>query len=120
MASATNSEDWDRDVEVLHELARELYPQPLQVQVRISRRLADLAVAAWQREESDGERHEETSEQATARDEAATLALIGLAIEETGVSSGNDVVFKVDAWLVGNALSAADKAGRLDGPLTSD
>jgi len=40
--------------------------------------------------------------------------------ESQRLGSGNDVVFKVDAWLVGNALSAADKAGRLDGPPTSD
>ena len=58
---------------------------------------------------------DETPEQRAIRHEAATLSLIGLSIENTGIEDGDQVVFKLDAWLLGNALEAADRAGRLDG-----
>ena len=109
-----NYQDWAIDAEQLHELARELYPQTPQVELRISRRLADKAVAAWLREEEPGDLSEETFEQRTVRNESATLALIGQSIESTGIEDGDHVVFKLDAWLLGNALEAADRAGRLE------
>jgi hypothetical protein len=37
--------DWEADAQQLHQLARELYSQTPQVEVRISRQLADKAVA---------------------------------------------------------------------------
>lgn len=110
-----NYEDWAADAEQLHQLARELYPQTPKVEVRIPRRLADKAVAAWQREGDAGDLRDETPEQRAIRHEAATLSLIGLSIENTGIEDGDQVVFKLDAWLLGNALEAADRAGRLDG-----
>ena len=69
---------------------------------------------ARQREEDSGELLHETHEQRTLRDEAATFALIGQSIEDSGVEDGDHVIFKLDAWLLGNALEAADRAGRLD------
>lgn len=46
------------------------------------------------------------------RHEAATLALIGNAIEATGIEDGDEVAFELDAWLLGSALTAADRAGQ--------
>lgn len=110
-----NYEDWATDAEQLHLLARELYPQTPKVEVRISRRLADKAVAAWQRDDGEGDLPDESPDQRAIRHEAATFFLIGLSIEDTGIDDGDQVMFKLDAWLLGNALEAADRAGRLDG-----
>jgi hypothetical protein len=76
--------------------------------------LADRAVAAWQRDEEPVNLLPETDEQRSIRRDAGTLALIGEFIEETGVEDGDDVAFELDAWLLGNALEAADRAGQLD------
>jgi len=113
MGMEKNYEDWAADSEKLHELAQELLPQTPTVELRISRSLADVAVAAWQREEEPGELPPETDEQTAVRGDAATLALIGQSIEESGIEDGDDVIFKLDAWVLGNALEAADRAGRL-------
>jgi hypothetical protein len=107
--------DWEADAQQLHQLARELYSQTPQVEVRISRQLADKAVAAWQRDDGEGDLPDESPDQRAVRHEAATFSLIGLSIENTGIEDGDQVVFKLDAWLLGNALEAADRAGRLDG-----
>jgi hypothetical protein len=109
-----NYQDWASDAERLHELAQVLLPQTPKVEVRVSRVLADEAVAAWQREDVPGKASRETEEQKAVRDEAALLALIGQSIEESGIEDGDDVVFKLDVWILGNALESADKAGRLD------
>ena len=109
-----NHEDWAEDAQVLQEVGRALYPQIPKVEVRIDHRLADQAVAAWQREEDEGDLQGETAEQQCIRDQAASLALIGLAIDETGLEDGDEVVFEVDAWLIGRAPSAAEDAGRLN------
>lgn len=47
------------------------------------------------------------------RHQAASVSLIGLIIDDAGMAEGEEVVFRVDAWLVGDALSAADEAGHL-------
>ncbi len=109
-----NYDDWAADTQQLYELAQELCPQSPLIELRVSRQLADKAVAAWHREDEPGELPHETSHQRSTRDGAATLALIGAAIEETGVEDGDQVVFKLDAWVLGNTLEAADRAGRLD------
>jgi hypothetical protein len=109
-----NYEDWAADAGALHELAQQLLPQSPKVQVRLPRELADRAVAAWQREEDPGNLRQETAEERTLRNDAATLALIGQSVEETGIEDGDDVLFKLDAWILGVALEAADKAGRLE------
>jgi hypothetical protein len=71
-------------------------------------------VAAWQHDEDPGNLAQETVEQESVRGDAATLALIGQSIEETGIDEGDDVLFRLDAWILGVALEAADKAGRLE------
>ena len=109
-----NYEDWAADAGALHELAQQLLPQTPKVQVRLPRELADRAVSAWQRDEDPGNLPQETAEQRSIRDDAGTLALIGQSIEETGVEDGDDVLFRLDVWILGVALEAADKAGGLD------
>ncbi len=109
-----NYEVWAADAGVLHELAQQLPPQTPKIQVRLPRQLADRAVAAWQRDEDPDNLAQETDEQRSIRDDAGTLALIGRSIEETGIEDGDDVLFWLDAWILGVALEAADKAGRLE------
>ncbi len=114
MAMEKNYEDWAQDADALHELAQQLLPQSPKVQVRLPREVADRAVAAWQRYEDPGTLPRETDEQRSIRNDAGTLALIGQSIEETGIEDGDGVLFKLDAWILGVALEAADKAGRLE------
>ena len=114
MGIEKNYEDWAEVAEKLHALAQKLLPQSPKVELRIPRVLADEAVAAWQRDEDPGELSEETDDQRSFRDDAATFALIGLAIEDSGFEDADEVIFKLDAWILGNSLEAADRAGRLD------
>jgi hypothetical protein len=109
-----NHEDWVADAATLHELAQELLPQSPKVQLRLPRALADRAVAVRQRDEEPVNLPQETDEQRSIRNDAGTLGLIGLSIEDTGTEDGNDVVFRLDAWILGVALESADRAGRLD------
>jgi hypothetical protein len=80
--------------------------------VRLPRDLAELALAAWQREET-APPGPETPEQRTVRHQAATLALIGLCIENTGRPEGEEVVCDLDAWYIGGALEAAGRQALL-------
>lgn len=107
-----NYEEWAADAGVLHELAQQLPPQSPKVQVRLTRELADRAVAAWERDEDTAISLRETAEQRSIRDDAGTLALIGQSIEETGIEDGDHVLFTLDAWILGVALEATDRAGR--------
>lgn len=66
--------------------------------LRLPRRLAEAALAAWEREDADENRPaaEATQEQARVRAAAATLALIGscLAAESTVVDGEDFVVWR--------------------------
>lgn len=113
------------DAAVLAQIGAALFPQPTRVRVCLPRALADLAVAAWARDE-DGDHaaapSQESAEQATARHRAGTLALIGLAIETAsgGIPAGDNVLADLDAWHIGSALDAADHAGLLASLTPSD
>jgi Domain of unknown function (DUF4279) len=85
-----------------------LFPQPTSLTMRLPRELADRAVTAWHRDDDSGPAKHETPRERTARHRAGTLALIGLAIEQTGKSDGGDVICELDAWHIGDALGAAD------------
>ncbi|GAA2502973.1 hypothetical protein [Winogradskya humida] len=74
--------------------------------MRLPRRLAELAVAAWDREELGGI-GDESREEYDVRDDAAELALIGPAISERGVWDGEEVVVELDVVQVAAALRAA-------------
>jgi hypothetical protein len=47
------------------------------------------------------------------RDDAATLAVFRQSIEDSKVEYGDHVIFKLGAWILVNALEAADGAGCL-------
>lgn len=107
---------WALDGDVLAQIGRSLMAQQLEVQVLVPRQLADAAVAAWQREDSESGLGEESEKQRATRRRGASLALIGSSLEEKGWVDGDDVVVKLDAWFIGAALDAADEDGLLELP----
>jgi hypothetical protein len=107
-------ETWKADAALLARIGRIIFDQQTELEVRLPRALADQLVAVWERTGSEGELPPESPEQKRIRNDASSAALIGEAILEGGRADGHDVVFKVDAWFVGNALSAADDAGLLN------
>ncbi|MFI4992102.1 MAG: hypothetical protein ACHQCH_00605 [Solirubrobacterales bacterium] len=78
------------------------------MEVRLPRRLAERAVAAWERDDGEGPLDPETYEQAAQRHRAATLSLIGLNIAEHGRWEGDEVVVELDPVFIGNAVDATD------------
>jgi hypothetical protein len=105
---------WEADAALLRILGRQLGAQAPRVRVRLRRDLANQARAAWQRNDPPEGRPGETVEQRIVRDQAASLALIGLAIDESGVESGDHVIFDVDASVLGAAVRAAVIEDRRD------
>jgi hypothetical protein len=108
-------ERYAADAAVLARIGRALFSQPTGLEVRLPQELADLALAAWARDEDDGPLGEESREQSIVRHRAGTLALIGLCIEHSagGAVDGDNVLVDLDAWHIGSALEAADDAGLL-------
>jgi hypothetical protein len=117
-------ERYAADAAVLAQIGQAIFPQPTSVRVRLPRVLADLAVAAWTRDEdgADAAAREETPEQTIARHRAGTLALIGLSIETAGggLAAGDDVLIDLAAWYIGPAFDAAEEAGLLIGLRPAD
>lgn len=91
---------------MLAAIGTQLESQVNRVSVRLPRSLAESAVAAWDREETD-EIGEESREEYELRDDAAELAWIGLAVSERGVWDGEEVVVDLDVVQVAAALRAA-------------
>lgn len=91
---------------MLAAIGAHLDPQISRVSVRLPRSLAESAVDAWDREESGGI-GEESREEYELRDDAAELALIGLAITSRGVREGEEVVVELDIVQIAAALRAA-------------
>ena len=83
-----------------------LDPQISRIRVRLPRSVAESAVAAWDREELGGI-GEESREEYELRDDAAELALIGLAITPRGVWDGEEVVVDLDVAQISAALQTA-------------
>ena len=79
-----------------------------EVEVWLPRALAELALAAWQREHDEGPPAPETFEQRVLRHRAAALSLIGLSIESGGRWSDDGVIVEVHPQFIGEALAAAD------------
>ncbi len=104
------------DAEVLAGIGRALSRQHTRVTVQIPQPLADLAAAAWDREEYEDAPSSETPEQRWYRDRAAELALIGLAIRDRGSSSEHGVVVDIDAVELAGALEASEQlhSGQVD------
>jgi hypothetical protein len=97
---------YQQDRTVLAAIGVHLGPRLGRVGVRLSRSVAESALAAWHREES-GETSEESREEHELRADAAALALIGLAITSRGVWSAEEVVVDLDVLLIAAALRAA-------------
>lgn len=91
---------------MLAAIGTELEGQVGRIGVRLTRSLAESAVAAWNREEA-GEIGEESREEYELRDDAAALALIGLAVSERGKWEGEQVTVDLDVVQVAAALLAA-------------
>jgi hypothetical protein len=97
-----------REARLLGELGAVIGRTPLPtVEVRLPRRLAEQALAAWQRDDSEGPLGAETCEQRIERHRASTLALIGLSIER-GHWDGDEVVVELSPVIIGLAVDAAD------------
>ncbi|RKS08952.1 hypothetical protein DFP74_4678 [Nocardiopsis sp. Huas11] len=97
------------DVRVLAAIGACVDEQSRRVTVRLPRPLAEAAVAAWDRDEPD-QAGEETAEEYAARDGAAELALIGLAVSERGRWEGAEVVVDLDVAAAGAAAQVARDA----------
>lgn len=93
------------DVKVLAAIGECVQAQVGRVAVRLPRAVAEAAVAAWERNEPDG-LGEESREQYVLRDQAAELALIGLAVSERGRWEGESVVVGLDVASAGAAVRA--------------
>lgn len=94
------------DAAVLAAVGRCLEPQVAPISVRIPVALANVAVAAWERDEK-GALGDETVAQYQARDSAGWLALIGLEVSERGVTHGDDVVVDLQISEIAAALNCA-------------
>jgi hypothetical protein len=98
-----------REARLLGELGVALGRAPLPaMEVRIPRHLAEQALAAWQRDDSEGPLERETCEQRVERHRAGTLALIGLSITERGRWMDDELVVELSPVFVGLAVDAAD------------
>jgi hypothetical protein len=79
------------------------------VTVQLPAALARAAIAAWQRDDEDvGDPDPESYEQRVQRHRAGALALIGLAVEESGRAEGDEMVVELFPDVIGSALEAAD------------
>jgi hypothetical protein len=109
-----DEEQYDRyrdDARTLTAIGARLTSQLGRVTVRLPQELAEAAVAAWRRDEQAGQGtgDPESPGRHALRDQAAELALIGLAISERGRREGTDVVVDLDIAAVGAAVRAAEQ-----------
>lgn len=81
------------------------------VTVRLPRAVAEAVVAAWERDDPDGDFDEETHEQYALRTQAGDLALIGLAISDDGRWEGEEVVVDLHVHSAGAAWLQAAELG---------
>ena len=108
MVDTETQAQFRRDGSVLAALGAQVAAMTLpDVEVRMSRALADKAVAAWERDE-EGSLDLEDLEQRIQRHRAASLALIGLSIVNSGKADGDEVLVGLQPGLIGDALNAAD------------
>jgi len=73
----------------LAQIGAALSQQPTEVEVRVPRNLADIAIAAWNRhDEGPLDSTRESVDQRRTRHRAGSLALIGAALDERGRQEG--------------------------------
>jgi len=94
------------DDDALIHIGAALAGQDAKDPVRLPQALARTAQDAWSRDE-DTTGAEELLEERELRHRAATLALIGLAVEERGTNEGNHVLVALDPATVADAVHAA-------------
>jgi hypothetical protein len=108
MVDTETQASYRNDARVLAALGVHLASTKLpDVEVRVPKALADLAVAAWERDE-EGVLDPEDLEQRIQRHRAGSLALIGLSIVNGGRADGDEVIVGLQPGLIGDALGAAD------------
>ena len=112
MSSDDQRQRYAHDALILARIGAHLFPQPTRMTVHLPQELAEAAVCAWRRDEID-HGTVESPPLRQMRGQAGTLALIGLAIEQTSRDADGDVAVELDAWFIGSALDAADEAGLL-------
>jgi hypothetical protein len=105
---------WAVDAGVLARVGQALFAQETQLSVLLPTELADAAAAAWEREEDAEQAVAESVEQANVRRAAGTLALIGLAVTQSGRRTDEGVIVDLDAWWIGHALDVAERADLLE------
>lgn len=116
-----NAKRWRDQAAVLAEIGLAIYEKNISVDVELPPELVALAVEAWEVEESDdGIADFETEPERTERHRAGSLALIGLTVADQDESCEDFVALKLDPWLIGHALDAADDAGLIVGPPKGD
>ena len=93
------------DARLLEEIGAALASQNTRIQLRLPAHLAARARDAWDRDEYD-DPGPESAEDRSNRSRAGDLALIGLAVEKSGVRSGGEIDVELDATLVAAALTA--------------
>lgn len=96
------------DAQVLAEIGRHLTSQLEPATLRLPARLAAKAALAWSRDELDPA-GPESGEQAVVRSFAATLALIGLAVEQQHQAGDDDIVVTLAPEQIAGALFAAER-----------
>jgi glucose-6-phosphate dehydrogenase assembly protein OpcA len=106
MADQEQYARYREDARVLAAIGAHVDAQVGRVTVRLPRAVAQAALAAWERDET-GERGAETHERHALRDQAAELALIGLAISQRGRWEGEELVIDLDVASAGAASRAS-------------
>jgi hypothetical protein len=96
------------DSRTLAAIGEALAGLPAEAKVQLPRYLAVAALAARERNETDDLAAIETEEQEMLRDHAATLALIGLAMQENADFTRDPVTVRLTPDLVANALRAGN------------
>lgn len=104
---------WSSDSEVLAQIGRRLFEKEPTSTVLIPTDLANAAVAAWERNDTHEQPLRRSPRDEEDRQDAAALALIGLAITERGKAKPGHVSVEVSAWQIGTALDAADRRNLL-------
>jgi hypothetical protein len=98
-------ERYAADADLLREIGAVLALQPTRILVHLPANLAERAEAAWHRDES-GEPGVGSTEERENRSHAADVALIGLAVRQSGIRTADHVAVELGAIEVGAALVA--------------
>ena len=100
------------DSQILAMIGDAFAGMPANASPRLPRDLAQAAVAAWRRDESDQPASPETEDQRMVRDHAATLALIGLAVLNNTDLVSESIEVSLSPELVAAALAVGNAQNR--------